>query len=111
VNKILSSRRSIQNAGAIPLLVKALDSNQGEDTREWAAVSLGDLQAKAAAFTLARVLLQDPARIVRVSAAVALREIAAPEIREALTQAAREDSDSLVRSRAEEALAQLPRKD
>src|SRR5258708_26470546 len=71
VNKILSSRRSIQNAGAIPLLVKALDSNQGEDTREWAAVSLGDLKAKAAASTLTRVLLKDPAAVVRVCAAVA----------------------------------------
>ena len=111
VNKILSSHRRIQNPATIPLLVKALDSHQNEETREWAAVSLGDLQAKAASSTLARVLLQDSARVVRICAAVALRDIADPETREALTKAAREDSDSLVRSRAEEALEKLPRKE
>jgi HEAT repeat protein len=67
------------------------------------------LEAAAGAAPLARLLLQDPARAVRLSAATALGEIAAPESREALTQAARQDSDSLVRSRSEDALAKLPR--
>jgi HEAT repeat protein len=95
--------------GVTPLRIQALNKASGEVVREWAAVSLGDMKAAAGAAPLARLLLQDPARAVRLSAATALGEIAAPESREALTQAARQDSDSLVRSRSEDALAKLPR--
>jgi hypothetical protein len=109
VNNILSGRRRFLDAGVTPLLIQALDKASGEVVREWAAVSLGDIKAAAGAAPLARLLLQDPARAVRLSAATALGEIAAPESREALTQAARQDSDSLVRSRSEDALAKLPR--
>ncbi len=109
VNKILASRRRILDAGAIPLLVKALDSNQGEDSREWAAASLGDLKAAVAASALAGVLRKDPSRVVRITAAVALGDIGAPETRGALKEAAEKDSEELVRTRAEEALQKFPR--
>jgi len=88
------------DVGVTPLLIQPLDKAGGEVVREWTA---------AGAAPLARLLLQDPARAVRLSAATALGEIAAPESREALTQAARQDSDSLVRSRSEDSLAKLPR--
>jgi hypothetical protein len=108
MDNVLSGRRSIRDAGAIPMLVKALD-RKDEVIREYAVESLGALKAATAAKNLAEVLLKDPARGVRIHAARALGELAVPDVREALTTAAREDSDSLVRTLCEEALTKLPR--
>jgi len=108
VDNVLSGQRLIHEAGAVPLLVKSLDSKD-EVTREWAITSLGGLKAATAAKNLAELLLKDPACGVRICAARALGELGVPDVREALTTAAREDSDSRVRALCEEALTKLPR--
>jgi HEAT repeat protein len=104
-----ASRRPIHDAGAIPLLVKALD-RKDEVLREYAIESLGALRATTAALKLAELLRKDPARGVRICAARALADLAVPDAREALTAAARDDDeDSLVRTLCEKALTKLPR--
>jgi hypothetical protein len=109
VGDVLAERRRILDAGAIPLLVKALQDAKDPIAREWAAASLGDLKAMVAASAVALALRKDPDRGVRLCAASALGSIAAPETREALTEAAEKDTDDLVRTRAKDALLHLPR--
>jgi hypothetical protein len=107
VENILSGRRMIRDARAVPLLVRALAGEKDEVIREHAAESLGEIKAMGAALALSKLLGNDPARGVRICAARALAEIASPESREALTKAAQDDSDSLVRTLSEDALKKL----
>jgi hypothetical protein len=108
VDNVLSGRQPIHDAGAIPMLMKSLERTD-DVIREYAIESLGALKATTAATKLAELLLKDPERGVRIYAARALADLAVSDVREALTTAAREDEDSLVRTLCEKALARLPR--
>lgn len=107
VRAVLSEKRVVKDAAAVPLLIEALAKAKDPDTREYAAVSLGELNAQDAAGALATALRKDKVRDVRLYAAYALITIASMEALDALIDASTQDEDDLVRHRATEALALL----
>ncbi len=90
----------------LPRVSEILRTSPDSIAREWAAVSLGQAKYAAGLAVLTASLAKDKVRDVRLACVGALAEIGTKATVAALSAAAKEDSDDLVRKRAEDALKQ-----